>query len=106
MSQDRKQPRVFVVDDEPAISSTFTIILRNEGFVSRSMNAPRQVLQAAQFDVPDLLITDIAMPEMSGELAIDLNGITQTPNSFYFRGTLTRSKASARPRQLDSLSAF
>jgi DNA-binding NtrC family response regulator len=72
MSKDRKRPRVFVVDDEPTISSTVAIILHNEGFDSKSFNDPLGALQAARFDVPDLLITDIAMPGMSGvQLAIE-----------------------------------
>jgi DNA-binding response OmpR family regulator len=71
MSQDRKQPCVFVVDDEPTISSTLSLILNKEGFASKSFNAPLEALQAARFFVPDLLITDIAMPGMSGvQLAI------------------------------------
>ena len=72
MSQDRKQPCVFVVDDEPTIASTVESILRTEGFDSKSFNDPLGALQAARFDVPDLLITDIAMPGISGvQLAIE-----------------------------------
>jgi DNA-binding NtrC family response regulator len=71
MSEDRKRPSVFVVDDEPTIAATLAMILRMEGFASKSFNAPLAVLQAARFDVPDVLITDIAMPGMSGvQLAI------------------------------------
>jgi DNA-binding NtrC family response regulator len=72
MSQDRKQPSVFVVDDEPTISMTLAIILRKEGFASKSFNAPLEALQAALVAAPDLLITDVAMPGMSGiQLAIE-----------------------------------
>jgi DNA-binding NtrC family response regulator len=73
MSQDRKKPCVFVVDDEPTISLTLALILSKEGFISKSFTAPLEALQAASFDVPDLLITDLAMPGMSGvQLAIEL----------------------------------
>ena len=72
MSQDRKPPRIFVVDDEPTISSTLALVLSKEGFDSRSFCAALEALQAARFEVPDLLITDLAMPGMSGiQLALE-----------------------------------
>lgn len=86
MSQDRKQPRVFVVDDEPTISSTLAIIL--QGFDSRSFNAPLEALQAARSDVPDLLITDLAMPGMSGiELAVEFRRNYPSSKILLFSGT-------------------
>src|ERR1019366_6328786 len=80
MSEDRKQRSVFVVDDEPVIASTLATILRLEGFESKSFNAPLEALKAARFDVPDLLISDVVMPVMSGvELAIEFR--RNYPNS-------------------------
>jgi DNA-binding NtrC family response regulator len=69
MSSKLKQ-RVFVVDDENIIASTLELILLNQGFDAHSFSDPLNALNAAKSDPPDLLITDVAMPQMSGiELA-------------------------------------
>lgn len=70
----RKPLRVFVVDDEDVIASTLAMILRFQGgFHARSFTNPIEALQAARLDTPDLLITDVVMPELSGiDLAIQL----------------------------------
>jgi DNA-binding NtrC family response regulator len=64
---------VFVVDDENVIASTLAIILRHEGFDARSFTAPLEALQATRSDTPDLLLSDVIMPVMSGvDLAIQV----------------------------------
>jgi len=70
----RKPLRVFVVDDEDVIASSLAMILRFQGgFHARSFTNPLEALQAARLDAPDLLISDVVMPEMSGiDLAIQL----------------------------------
>lgn len=67
----RDASRIFVVDDEFIIASTLAAILRMNGFDASFFTHPREALQAAAAKVPDLLITDILMPEISGvDLAI------------------------------------
>ena len=62
---------VFVVDDEPIIAATLAMILRGQGFDARSFTEPFEVLQAVVSYPPDLLITDLMLPLLSGiELAI------------------------------------
>lgn len=70
----REPLRVFVVDDEDVIASSLAMILRYQGgFHARSFTNPLEALRAAQLDCPDLLISDVLMPELSGvELAIQL----------------------------------
>ena len=71
MSKDRSAPCVFVVDDEVVISTTLAMILRAEGFDARAFHEPMEALRSACAMPPDLLITDVVMPQMSGiELAI------------------------------------
>lgn len=74
VSQTGKQPRVLVVDDEDVIASTLAMILRLQGgFNARSFTNPVDALEAARLDPPDLLISDVVMPQLSGiELAIQV----------------------------------
>ena len=66
----RKDQTIFVVDDESIIAQTVGIILRNAGYEARSFSEPGAALDAAAGESPDLLVTDMAMPEMNGiELA-------------------------------------
>jgi len=74
MSRTHQQPRVFVVDDEDVIATTLAMILRLQGgFQARSFTNPLDALSVALKDAPDLLISDVVMPQMSGiELAIQV----------------------------------
>jgi CheY-like chemotaxis protein len=76
MPTQSRQGVIFVVDDELVISATLGMILRHEGYDSRSFNQPDEAIKAAQVDSPDLLVTDLIMPGMTGiELA---NQVRQT----------------------------
>lgn len=74
MPDPASQLRVFVVDDEDVIASTLAMILRFQGgFHATSFTNPLAALQAAADDVPDLLISDVVMPGLTGiDLAIQL----------------------------------
>jgi CheY-like chemotaxis protein len=64
-------PTVFVVDDEHVIASTLATILKMNGYSAKSFTSPLEALAAAQSSAPDLLITDVAMPGLTGvDLAI------------------------------------
>ncbi len=75
MSDLSKQLRVFVVDDEDVIASTLAMILRFQGgFHATSFTDPLKALEAAFSEAPDLLISDVVMPQLSGiDLAIQLS---------------------------------
>ena len=67
--QDRKL--VYVVDDEAIIASTLALIIQSHGFEARSFTDSREALEAARTRAPDLLVSDVIMPELTGvELAI------------------------------------
>jgi DNA-binding response OmpR family regulator len=71
MSSQRGQFRIFVVDDEHVIASTTALILRHCGFDSRFFTSPLGALSAARSESPDLLISDVMMPQLTGvELAL------------------------------------
>jgi DNA-binding NtrC family response regulator len=81
------QPRVFVVDDEPNIASSFGMILCQHGLDARSFIDPREALLAAHSKVPDLLITDVMMPGLSGiELATQVQAICPRCKIWLFSG--------------------
>jgi CheY-like chemotaxis protein len=72
-------PRVFVIDDEPVIASSLATILRMNGFSTRFFTSPLEALAAARLESPDLVISDVAMPGISGvDLAIQMRA--QYPN--------------------------
>ena len=57
---------VFVVDDEELITKSLTQILRNEGFEVTPFTNPLKALGNLKSAAPDLLISDVMMPELSG----------------------------------------
>jgi CheY-like chemotaxis protein len=74
-----RRSRIFVVDDEPVIASSLAAILRMNGFCARFFTSPLEALAAARSESPDLVISDVAMPGISGiELAIQMRA--QYPN--------------------------
>jgi FixJ family two-component response regulator len=67
------QTRVFVVDDEANIASSLATILRIHGFDARAFTEPLAALSAARLECPELLISDVIMPVLTGvELAIQM----------------------------------
>lgn len=71
--QEPELPRVFVVDDEWIIAETLATILNKGGFHAYPFHNSGQALVRALSSPPDILITDVMMPGMTGiELAIAL----------------------------------
>ena len=71
--------RIFVVDDEPVIASSLAAILQMNGFSAKFFTCPLEALAAARSESPDLVISDVAMPGISGiDLAIHMRA--QYPN--------------------------
>lgn len=82
-----KRCRVFVVDDERLIAHSLETILRMNGYDCRAFLRPHDALQAAQADPPDLLISDVIMPLLSGvDLAIELQKHCPTCKVLLFSG--------------------
>jgi CheY-like chemotaxis protein len=72
----REGARVFVVDDEPAIRETLAAILYNEGYAAIPFDGGAMALSSAAEESPDLLMTDVMMPDMNGvELAIHFENL-------------------------------
>jgi CheY-like chemotaxis protein len=66
-------PHVFVVADEHVIASSLAAILKLHGYFTTCFTSPLEALAAARSRAPDLLISDVAMPGLSGvDLAIQI----------------------------------
>jgi len=59
-------PEVLVVDDEPAIRRALDRALRLEGFTVRTAAGGKAALDAIAEAVPDVIVLDIAMPDIDG----------------------------------------
>src|SRR5687768_12320418 len=58
--------KVMVIDDERAILDTVEILLRGEGFEPTVMQSGREALERMPHLLPDIVLTDIRMPGVSG----------------------------------------
>jgi DNA-binding NtrC family response regulator len=57
---------VLVVDDEAGILETLRILLKNEGFTAITALGGKAGLDALETSTPDIVLTDIRMPTISG----------------------------------------
>ena len=82
-----KKQTIFVVDDERVISHTLALILGHNGMDALPFTNPVHALEAAKASAPDLLISDVMMPEMSGiDLAIAFRSLCPECKILLFSG--------------------
>jgi DNA-binding NtrC family response regulator len=58
--------KIFVIDDETNIRVTIQETLSDEGFQVEQFGNPKVALKSAARSMPDLVITDLVMPELNG----------------------------------------
>jgi len=77
---EREPSKILIVDDEPQITRVLRTALSTQGYTIRVAGNGVQGLETAHEWKPDLVITDLAMPEMDGvELCRELRAVSQVP---------------------------
>ncbi|HSY13014.1 MAG TPA: response regulator, partial [Verrucomicrobiae bacterium] len=70
-----RKPRVLVVDDEQVIADTLAKILDLNGYDASAVYTGTAAVESARSLKPDLVISDVIMPDMNGiEAAISIRG--------------------------------
>ena len=69
----KNKSRVLVVDDERVIADTLAIILNQHGYDASAVYTGTAAVERARSVRPDLIISDVIMPDMNGiEAAINI----------------------------------
>ena len=86
VSEARKE-RVFIVDDERMIATTLATILTSAGYAAEAFLNPVEALKAAKSEAPDIVITDVAMPQLNEvDLGIEIKRIYPQCRVLLFAG--------------------
>jgi CheY-like chemotaxis protein len=59
--------KIIIVDDEPHVLRVLKLSLENEGYTVETCANGKEALARLQQVIPDILITDIQMPQINGE---------------------------------------
>jgi two-component system response regulator HydG len=59
-------PRLLIVDDESSILDSLRILLKNSGFEVSTAQGGRVGIKAIQTSKPDIVLTDVRMPQVNG----------------------------------------
>jgi DNA-binding response OmpR family regulator len=72
-NEEVRDPIVLVVDDDRLVADTLTLIFNRAGFCALTAYDAREALDIASAVHPDILVSDVDMPRMTGvELAMAL----------------------------------
>ncbi len=78
---------MLVVDDERVIADTLAIILNQHGFDASAAYTGNGAVERARAIKPDLIISDVIMPDMNGiEAAINIRGFLPNCKILLFSG--------------------
>lgn len=58
--------KILVVEDDPRLNSNLAELLLAEGYTPNSAGNGIEALKCIDEEIPDLIISDISMPEMNG----------------------------------------
>lgn len=84
---DSHKPVILIVDDEAVIADTLAVILKQVGFTTMVAYDGQTALDTAKIVPPDLLLTDVAMPGISGvDLALAVTQVLPECRVLLFSG--------------------
>jgi len=87
MSANNSKPRVLVVDDERVIADTLAIILNQHGYDATAVYTGTAAVERARSIKPDLVISDVIMPDMNGiDAAVRIRGFLPSCKILLFSG--------------------
>jgi CheY-like chemotaxis protein len=87
MTSNKPKRRVLVVDDEQVIADTLSIILNKAGFDASPVYTGTAAVESARNIQPDLIISDVIMPDMNGiEAAIQIRSFLPGCKILLFSG--------------------
>jgi len=58
--------RLLLVEDDPQLSKSLSIALKNDGFTLLSVSSGEEAIVSAQFDHIDIVILDLGLPDLDG----------------------------------------
>src|ERR1700687_4742923 len=78
--EDQQHAKILIVDDEPQITRVLRTALSTQGYSLRIAANGVEGMEAIHTWKPDLVITDVSMPQMDGvELCREIRAISQVP---------------------------
>ncbi len=63
--------KILIADDEPYVSRVLKLVLQKSGYEVTCVNNGRKAINAYRNARPDIVITDVKMPEMTGRELVE-----------------------------------
>jgi CheY-like chemotaxis protein len=78
-----KVNKILIADDEPYVARVLKLVLQKEGYQVNCVNNGEQALAEYRETRPDIIVTDVKMPHMTGRELVEAirgtDGDSQTP---------------------------
>ena len=66
-----KTNRILIADDEPYVARVLKLVLLKEGYEVSCVNNGQQALDSYRETRPDIIVTDVKMPHMTGRELVE-----------------------------------
>ena len=86
--------KILVIDDDPVVLETILLVLQHNGFDAKGADTAEEALSSARFNPPDILISDILLPGLSGiEVAVRIRKFLPNCRVLLISGDTTATEA-------------